>query len=106
MDREKKTAPASETKGRQDANVTAGASERELLIREYEQRLARLKIGASPKDAILCQKTVGKVDAIGKAAAIMGKLSKHLWMDGKKFRVTIDCDPETGRFEIIRQELT
>lgn len=50
-------------------------------------------------------KTTGKSDAIGTAAAIMRELSKHLWMDGKKFRVTIDCDPETNRFEIIRQDL-
>ena len=45
-------APASETKGRQDADETAGASDRELLIREYERRLALLKRGASTGDVI------------------------------------------------------
>ena len=38
--------------GRQDADETAGASDRELLIREYERRLALLKNGASPGDVI------------------------------------------------------
>lgn len=38
--------------GRQDADETAGAGARELLIREYERRLALLKSGASPGDVI------------------------------------------------------
>lgn len=37
---------------RQAADETAGASDRELLIREYERRLAMLKSGASPGDVI------------------------------------------------------
>lgn len=49
--------------------------------------------------------TSGKADDIGAAAAIMTYLAQHLWMDGKKFRVTIDCDPETNRFEIVRHEV-
>lgn len=50
--REKETAPAPEAKGRQDANKTAEANDREWLIREYERRLALLKSGASPGDVI------------------------------------------------------
>lgn len=38
--------------GRQDADETAGASDRDLLIREYERRLALLRSGASPGDVI------------------------------------------------------
>lgn len=37
---------------RQDAGGTSIASDRELLIREYERRLALLKSGASPGDVI------------------------------------------------------
>lgn len=48
-------------------------------------------------------RTTGKAKYLGQSAYIMGELSKHLWMDGKKFRVTIDLDPETGRFEIVRE---
>ena len=52
MEDKRNAAQTSETKGRQDASETAGASERELLIREYERRLALLKSGASPGDVI------------------------------------------------------
>lgn len=45
-------APASRTMGRQDADKTARASDREWLIQEYERRLALLKGGASPGDVI------------------------------------------------------
>ena len=52
VDRENETAPTSKTKGRQDTDEAAGASDRELLIREYERRLALLKSGASTGDVI------------------------------------------------------
>lgn len=38
------------------------------------------------------------------AAAIMRELSKQLWPNGKKFRVTIECDPETNRFKMTRED--
>lgn len=38
--------------GRQDTGETAGTSDRECLIREYERRLALLKSGASPGEII------------------------------------------------------
>lgn len=59
MDEKKSAAPAPEAQERQETGEAAGASERELLIRRYEsmvrqceQRLAKLKAGASPGDVI------------------------------------------------------
>ena len=46
-DGQKEAAPTPEAKERQETGETAGASERELLIREYERRLALLKGGVS-----------------------------------------------------------
>lgn len=47
MDEKKSAAPAPEAQERQETGEAAGASERELLIREYERRLALLKGGVS-----------------------------------------------------------
>lgn len=52
MDDKKDAAPTSEAQERQETGETAGASEREWLIREYERRLALLKSGTSPRDII------------------------------------------------------
>ena len=48
----------------------------------------------------------GKRRNPGKASAIMVELGKMLWMDGKKFRVTIECDPELGLFEMKRDDFS
>ena len=52
MAEKKRAAPAPEAQERQGADKTINASDRELLIREYERRLARLKSGGSPGDVI------------------------------------------------------
>ncbi len=49
-------------------------------------------------------KTTGKADMIAVAAIIMREISDLLWMNGKKFRITIECDPETNSFTIIRHD--
>lgn len=50
MAEKKRAAPAPEAQERQGTDKTINASDRELLIREYERRLARLKSGGSPGD--------------------------------------------------------
>ncbi len=47
----------------------------------------------------------GKLDYIEHGAVMLFELGRLLWPSGKKFRVTIECDPETGRFEARREEL-
>lgn len=52
MDEKKSAAPAPEAQERQEADKAINASDREVLIREYERRLARLKSGESPGNVI------------------------------------------------------
>lgn len=52
MEEKKRAAPAPEAQERQEADKSINASDREMLIREYERRLARLKSGGSPGDVI------------------------------------------------------
>ena len=51
-------------------------------------------------------KTMGRATTMGEGAALMGELIEYLWVKGKRFRVTIDCDPEANRFEITREDFT
>ena len=46
----------------------------------------------------------GKDAVLGGAAAILDELSRLLWTNGKRFQVVIDCDPESGKFEMVRRE--
>lgn len=48
----------------------------------------------------------GKDAVLGGAAAVLGELGKLLWTNGKRFQVVIDCDPESGKFEMMRREAT
>lgn len=49
-------------------------------------------------------KTTGRATTMGAGAALMNELSKHLLVKGKRFRVTIDCDPDADRFVITRED--
>lgn len=62
-----------------------------------------LSIGPEPNPKNLIR---GKDEILGKAGAIMSELGKMLWIDGKKFRVTIECDPELGLFEMKRDDFS
>lgn len=42
--------------------------------------------------------------ALGESAAILEELSKLLWTNGKRFQVVIDCNPATGKVEMVRRE--
>ena len=77
---------------------------------EADAKPGTAEIGIEPADEMESGRTAtrfrftGKAGALGATAAIMGELSKQLWMDGKKFRVTIDCDTEKNGLEIVRQD--
>lgn len=47
----------------------------------------------------------GKVNALEYGSCLLYELGKLLWVEDKKFRVTIECDPETGRFTATREEV-
>ncbi len=48
------------------------------------------------------EKAFGDTNCLAHAGAVMLHLGNLLLTD-KKFRITIECDPETGRFEIFRE---
>ena len=48
----------------------------------------------------------GKLYALECAAAVMMHLGNYLLSGSKKIRVTIECDPETGRFTIKREVIS
>lgn len=48
----------------------------------------------------------GKLRYMEYGAVMLFELGKILWPGEKKFRVTIECDPETGRFEAKREDIT
>ena len=47
----------------------------------------------------------GTLECLDHAAVVMFHLGSMLMASDKKIRVTIECDPETGRFEIKREEI-
>ncbi|MCI9234745.1 MAG: hypothetical protein HFG24_02070 [Anaerotruncus sp.] len=66
-----------------------------------ESQGAKLSEVPSPVNPVLN----GKLDCMEKAAMMMHELGKLLWVSDKKFRVTVVCDPEEGRFEAIREDI-
>ncbi len=47
----------------------------------------------------------GLLDHMESASCVMYQLGQLLWATGEKFRVTIECDPETGIFEAKRETI-
>lgn len=47
----------------------------------------------------------GDLFALQYAAAVMLHLGDYLLPGGKKFRVTIECDPEIGKFTFSRETI-
>ena len=48
----------------------------------------------------------GRRSVLSEGVLLMRFLEQILWDNGKQFRVTIECDPEAGRFELNREDLT
>lgn len=48
----------------------------------------------------------GKLFALECAAGVMMHLGNYLLPSSKKIRVTIECDPETGRFTVKREVIS
>ena len=47
----------------------------------------------------------GTLECVNYAAAVMFELGNMLMPSDKKIRVTIECDPGTGRFTVKREEI-
>lgn len=46
----------------------------------------------------------GRLSLLECGITLLHELSKLLWYDDKKFRVTIECDPDAGRFSAKRED--
>lgn len=49
--------------------------------------------------------SAGAMEDMHRLAAVMFHFGSMLMTKDKKIRVTIECDPESGRYEITREEL-
>lgn len=72
-------------------------------LREIKEKFPEGKIYRSEP---VQRRLGGKLNYMEHGAVMLFELGKLLWPSGKKFRVTVECDPETGRFEAKREELT
>lgn len=57
------------------------------------------------KDNLPNTQSAGAMEDMHRLAATMSALSHMLMTKDKKIRVTIECDPEAGRYEITREAL-
>ncbi len=83
--------------------------EREIPLEELPETLRAAKLDC-PEMKIYESKLVthglgGKLDYMEHGAVMLFELGRLLWPSGKKFRITIECDPETGRFKASREDL-
>ncbi len=72
-------------------------------LRSVKQEFPKVKIY---KSEIASHGLSGKLCYMEHGAVMLYELGRLLWPDGKKFRVTIECDPEMGRFEARREDIT
>ena len=73
-------------------------------LREVKKNCPEIKVYEAPRQ--VGHGLSGKLNYMEIAALMMFEIGKLLWGDDKKFRVTIECNPETGRFEARREDIT
>jgi len=85
------------------------AEKQEVQVEELPEALRKIKSDC-PAIKIYESQPVsygldGKLHCMEHGAVMLFELGRLLWPSGKKFRVTIECDPGTGRFEARREDL-
>ncbi len=70
-------------------------------LREIKQKYPTVKIY---KTSPVSHGLKGNLHYMEVGAAMMFELGKVLWAGERKYRVTIECDPETGKFEAKRED--
>lgn len=73
-------------------------------LREVKRECPEIKVFEAPSQ--ISHGVNGKLHYMEIGALMMYEIGRLLWGDNKKFRVTIECDPETGRFEAKREDIT
>ena len=87
----------------QEAEVEQDTPPEELPepLREIKQKYPTVKIY---KTSQVSHGLKGNLHYMEVGAAMMFELGKVLWAGERKYRVTIECDPETGKFEAKRED--
>ena len=87
----------------QEAEVEQDTPPEELPepLREIKQKYPTVKIY---KTSPVSHGLKGNLHYMEVGAAMMFELGKVLWAGERKYRVTIECDPETGKFEAKRED--
>lgn len=87
----------------QEAEVEQDTPPEELPepLREIKQKYPTVKIY---KTSPVSHGLKGNLRYMEVGAAMMLELGKVLWAGERKYRVTIECDPETGKFEAKRED--
>ncbi len=78
----------------------AGTLPKEL--RELRDETGGLQVTELPPP--ISESLKGSVKALGYSSCLLHEMGKLLWVTDKKFRVTVECDPETGRFTAVRED--
>lgn len=71
-------------------------------LREVKEKYPEAKIHETTPES---HGLKGKLHYMEHSAVVLLELGKLLWPGGKKFRVTIECDPETEQFEARREDI-
>ncbi len=72
-------------------------------LQELQSDFPGIKISESPVPNV--HKLSGQITALEHGACLLYVLGELLWVKDKKFRVTIECDPEAKRFTAVREDL-
>lgn len=63
------------------------------------------KSAFDPKNANATHFSHGHLEAIEQFVCVCDLMKEMLWPTGKKFRVTIECDPENGDYVMKREPI-
>lgn len=72
-------------------------------LQKLQNDFPGIEISESPLPDI--HKLSGQAVALEHGACLLYALGELLWVKDKKFRVTIECDPEAQRFIAVREDL-
>lgn len=70
-------------------------------LREIQEKFPGVKISEAPIEPVGSLTT--RIDVFERFLIHMYEMSRLLWVTDKKFRVTIECDPESGQVSAKRE---
>lgn len=71
-------------------------------LKKLQDEFPGIRIEEQPSPTI--SNINGRLSVLEHGIVLLHELSKLLWYEDKKFRVTIECDPDTGKFSAKRED--